>query len=153
VTSSDELLRNATDLRLRLALLSAYGETLAVELEQFNVRVMIAVPGGFTTKFNAPTRSGTPLEGYEAARNYLDELVPKYVKVPKSDPVLGMETLVDVVRGEGRATDHGPMPLWLFLGEDCMRDVRAHSERLLSTLEEWKDVGSNLGLRVEQPSA
>ena len=117
------------------------------------MRVTIAIPGGFTTKFNAPTRSGTPLEGYESARDRLDELVPKYVKVPKSDPVLGMETLVDVVRGEGRASARGPiLPLWLFLGEDCMRDVRAHSGRLLSTLEEWKEVGSNLGLRVEQPS-
>jgi hypothetical protein len=114
---------------------------------------MIAVPGGFATKFNAPTRSGTPLAGYEATRAHLDELVPKYVRIPKSDPVLGMAALVDVVRGEGRAADRGPMPLWLFLGEDCVREVRARAERLLSTLEEWEDVGSNLGLRVEQPSA
>jgi hypothetical protein len=137
----------------RLAPFSAYGETLAAELKQFNVRVMLAVPGGFTTKFNAPKRSGTPLEGYETVRNYLDELVPKYVKIPKSDPVLGMDALVDVVRGEGRAAGHGSTPLWLFLGEDCMRDVRARAEQLLSTVEEWKDVGSNLGLPVEQPSA
>jgi hypothetical protein len=141
-------------LSLRSALpLSAYGETLAVELETFNVRVMIAVPGGFTTKFNAPTRSGTPLEGYEAVRNRLDDQVPKYVKIPKGDPVLGMEALVDVVRGEGRAAGHGPTPLWLFLGEDCMRDVRARATDLLSAMEEWKDVGSNLGLQLEQPSA
>ena len=113
---------------------------------------MTVIPGGFTTKFNAPKRSGTPLEGYEAMRNYLDELVPKHVKIPKSDPVLGMEALVDVVRSEGRAAGRGPAPLWLFLGEDCMRDVRARAERMLSTLEEWKDVGSNLGLPVEQPS-
>lgn len=136
-----------------MASLSAYGETLAAELKEFNVRVMIAVPGGFATKFNAPTRSGTPLEGYEALRNHLDELVPKYVKIPKSDPVLGMEALVDVVRGEGRAASRGPTPLWLFLGEDSMQDVRTHTTELLSTLEEWKDVGSNLGLPVEQTSA
>jgi len=135
------------------AALHSYGETLAAELEGFNVRVMIAVPGGFATKFNAPTRSGTPLEGYEVVRNYLDELVPKYVNIPKSDPILGMEALVDVVRGEGRAASRGPTPLWLFLGEDSMRDVRTRTTELLSTLEEWKDVGSNLGLPVEQTSA
>ena len=117
------------------------------------MRVMIAIPGGFTTKFNAVMRSGTPLEGYEAMRNYLDEVIPNYLKVPKGDPVQGMDALIDVVRGEGRAAGHGPMPLWLFLGEDCMREVRAHTGRLLSTMEEWKDVGSNLGLPVEQPSA
>jgi hypothetical protein len=153
VTSSDWPLRNAIDPRIRSAPLSAYGETLATELEQFNVRVLIAVPGGFTTKFNSPTRSGTPLEGYETIRNYLDELVPKYVKIPKNDPVLGMDALVDVVRGEGRAAGHTSTPLWLFLGDDCMRDVHARMEKLSSTLEEWKDVGSNLGLPIEQSSA
>jgi hypothetical protein len=114
---------------------------------------MIAAPGSFATKFNAPTRSGTPLEGYEALRNYLDEFVPKYAKLPKGDPALGMDALVDVVRGEGRAAGHGPLPIWLFLGEDSMQDVRTRAEKLLSTLEEWKDVGSNLGLPVERPSA
>jgi len=118
------------------AVLHSYGETLAAELEEFNVRVMIVVPGGFATKFNAPTRSGSPLEGYEVVRNCLDELVPKYVKIPKSDPILGMEALVDVVRGEGRAACRGLTPLWLFLGEDSMQDVRTRPTELLSTLEE-----------------
>jgi NAD(P)-dependent dehydrogenase (short-subunit alcohol dehydrogenase family) len=133
-------------------LLPAYGETLAVELERFNIRVMISAPGSFTTKFNVPTRSDTPLEGYKALRNYLDEFVPKYAKVPKGDPALGMDALVDAVRGEGRAAGHGPLHFWLFLGEDSMQEVRARAETLLSALEEWKDVGSNLDLPVERPS-
>jgi len=110
---------------------------------------MIAILGGFDTKFNALTRSGTPLNGYEALRRRMDEFPPKHAATLKSDPALGMDALADVVRGEGRAAGHGPSPFWLFLGEDCMRDVRARVEMTLSTLEEWKDVGSNLGLPAE----
>jgi len=51
------------------AALHSYRETLAVEFEWFNIRVMIAAPGSFATKFNAPTRSGAPVEGYEGLRN------------------------------------------------------------------------------------
>ncbi|KAI0259360.1 NAD-P-binding protein [Gloeopeniophorella convolvens] len=132
------------------AALHSYGETLAVELEPFSVRVIVTVPGGFKTKFSAPARAGTPLEGYEGVRDFMDKAVPMYVKIPKGDPALGMDALVDVVRGEGRAAGRGPPPLWLFLGEDSMRDVRLRSERLQATMDEWKDVGSNLGLPVEQ---
>ncbi|KAI0258844.1 hypothetical protein BC834DRAFT_909230 [Gloeopeniophorella convolvens] len=132
------------------AALHSYGETLAVELEPFSVRVIVTVPGGFKTNFNAPTRVGTPLEGYEGVRDFMDKAVPMYVKIPKGDPALGMDALVDAVRGEGRAAGHGPPPLWLFLGEDSMRDVRLRSERLQATMDEWKDVGSNLGLPVER---
>ncbi len=113
----------------------------------------IAIPGSFATKINAPTRAGTPLAGYETVRDHLDKFVQNYAKIPKGDPDLGMSALVDVVRGEGRAASHGPPPLWLFLGEDSMRDVRLRMEVLQSALEEWKDVGSNLGLPLEQLQA
>ncbi|KAI0291876.1 hypothetical protein BC826DRAFT_1105807 [Russula brevipes] len=95
-------------------------ETLAVEFEWFNIRVMIAAPGSFATKFNGPTRSGTP-----------------YAKLPKGDPALGMDALVDVVRG--------PPRLAFPRGGFYAGRARA-AEKLSSTLEEWKDVGSNLGL-------
>ncbi|KAH8986879.1 NAD-P-binding protein [Lactarius akahatsu] len=135
------------------AALHSYAETLSKELEHFNIRVTIAVPGSFATKFNAPIRSGTPLAGYEALRDHLDKFVQNYAKIPMGDPDLGMSALVDVVRGEGRAANHGPPPLWLFLGEDSMRDVRLRTQVLQSTLEEWKEVGSNLGLPQEQTPA
>ncbi|KAI9435290.1 NAD-P-binding protein [Lactarius indigo] len=135
------------------AALHSYAETLSTELEHFNIRVTVAVPGGFATKFNALTLSGTPLEGYEALRDHLVKFGQNYAKSPKGDPDLGMSALVDVVRGEGRAANHGPPPLWLFLGEDSMRDVRLRTQALQSALEEWKDVGSKLGLPQGQVPA
>ncbi|KAI9435289.1 NAD-P-binding protein [Lactarius indigo] len=135
------------------AALHSYAETLSTELEPFNIRVMIAVPGGFATKFNAPIREGTPIAGYEALHDQLDNFALSYAKAPKGDPDLGMSALVDVVRGEGRAAGRDSLPLWLFLGEDSMRDVRLRIHTLQSELEEWEDVGSNLGLPQEQTPA
>lgn len=133
--------------------LLAYAETLSIELEQFNIHVMIAVPGSFATKINAPTRAGAPLAGYEALRDRMDKFLPNYAKVPKGNPDLGMSALVDVVRHEGRAAGRGPAPLWLFLGEDSIRDVRKRTQAFHSVLEEWEDVGSNLGLPREELQA
>lgn len=113
----------------------------------------IAVPGSFATKINAPTRAGAPLAGYESLRDRLDKFIPNYAKIPKGDPNLGMNALVDVVRREGRAAGHGAPPLWLFLGEDSMRDLRLRTQAFQSVLEKWEDVGSNLGLPLEQPQA
>ncbi|KAI0259358.1 NAD-P-binding protein [Gloeopeniophorella convolvens] len=127
------------------AAVQSYGETLAAELDFFNIRVLVVVPGGFATKFNAPKRAGEPLPGYETMRARMDAAVPMYAKIPKGDPALGMSALVDVVRGEGRAEGRG-MPLWLFLGEDSISDVDKRLRQMETTIEHWKDVGSNLGL-------
>ena len=86
-------------------------------------------------------------------RDHLDKFAQNYANIPKGDPDLGMSALVDVARCEGRAPGLGPPPLWLFLGEDSMRDLRLRMQALQSVLEEWKDVGSNLGLPLEQLTA
>ncbi|KAH9019561.1 NAD-P-binding protein [Lactarius pseudohatsudake] len=135
------------------AALRSYAETLSIELETFEIRVIFTLPGGFATKFNALTQSGTPLAGYEALHDQLDSFVQNYAKIPKDDPDLGMSTLINVVRGEGRAAGREMLPLWLFLGDDSMRDVCMQMYILQAELEEWEDVGSNLGLLQEQISA
>jgi hypothetical protein len=127
----------------------AYAEVLSTELEHFNIRVTIAIPGSFATNINCPTRVGAPLPGYESLRDRLDKFIPNFAKPPKGDPNLGMSALVDVVRCEGRAAGHGHPPLWLFLGEDSMSDLHLRTQAYQTVLEKWKDVGSKLGLPLE----
>ena len=124
----------------------AYAETLAVEVASFNVKVLIVIPGSFNTKLNAVPRTGTPLQGYESARAGMDAAFKSLVNAPKGDPALAMDVLVDVIRGEGRAVGRNSLPLWLFLGEDCMRDVRDRLDHIGSVVNEWEDVGTRLGL-------
>jgi len=112
----------------------------------FNIKVLIAIPGSFNTKFNSPPRAGTPLQGYESAHAGMDAALELLAKIPKGDPALAMDVLVDVIRGEGRAVGRDSLPLWLFLGEDCMRDVRARLDCIGSVINEWEEVGTRLGL-------
>lgn len=64
-----------------------------------------------------------------------------------------MEVLVDVVRGEGRINNvkHSnaegkevEWPLWLFIGEDGMSDVKARMDRMRGAMDRWEAVGSDV---------
>ncbi|KAI0666454.1 hypothetical protein C8Q78DRAFT_1059629 [Trametes maxima] len=127
------------------AAVHAYGEVLSAEVAPFNIRVTVVVPGAFDTGLALPI-VGTPIADYDQAREALRKRVEGRKNLPnQGDPVKGMEALVDAVRGEGRADGKGPLPLWLFLGSDCLADVQARADRLKKVAEEWKDVGSKLG--------
>ncbi|KAI0254592.1 NAD(P)-binding protein [Lactifluus subvellereus] len=128
------------------AAVHSYAETLAAEMISFGVKVLIVVPGTFNTKINVQQRVGTPLPGYEPVYATMDTTIKLVADSPKGDPTLGMNALVDVIRGEGRAAGRKSLPRWLFLGEDCMRDVRTRLNHLGSVMDEWEAVGTRLGL-------
>jgi len=73
------------------AAVHAYAEVLSHELEQFNVRVTITVPGGFATKINAPVRAGVPLVGYEGLRDGMDKIFTELRQDPQGRPRPGHE--------------------------------------------------------------
>jgi hypothetical protein len=117
-----------------------------VEVAPFNINVLTVIPGIFNTKINAPQRVGTTLPDYETVHTSMDAMVKFVANTPKGDPALGMSAVVDVIRGEGRAVGRKSLPLWLFLGEDCMHDVRARLDHMGSVMNEWEEVGTRLGL-------
>ena len=61
----------------------------------------------------------------------------------KGDPAKAMELLVDTVRGEGRAMGR-EWPMWIFMGQDCIRDVRAKCAKVLRTIDDWEDLSTTL---------
>lgn len=107
--------------------------------------MLVVVPGTFDTLLAHPI-IGRFIPDYDSAREELARRVEFAKKIPnKGDPAKGMDALVDVVRGEGRAEGKTGLPLWLFLGSDCIADIKARAARLQSTAEEWASVGSGLG--------
>ena len=127
-------------------------------MQPFNIRVLIVAPGSFRTPgIYPPTIVGDPLPGYERLRADTEKRLTTLVTRPnQGDPMRGMDVVVDVVKGEGRVNnvkkdqaqgEEGPAewPLWLFLGEDAMNDVRAKIGRITKALDVWESVGSNLG--------
>jgi len=61
-----------------------------------------------------------------------------------NDPERGMEVVVDVVRGEGRAAGK-PFPLWLALGADAVKDIRAKATRIVDSLGMYQDLSVAAG--------
>lgn len=61
-----------------------------------------------------------------------------------NDPARGMEVVVDVVRGEGRAAGK-PFPLWLALGADAVRDIRSKTTRIVESLDMYEDLSVAVG--------
>ena len=57
-----------------------------------------------------------------------------------------MDAVVEVVRGEGRAAGK-PFPLWLALGDDAVRDIRAKTTRIIENLEVHQDISVTVGYR------
>jgi hypothetical protein len=112
----------------------------------FGVKVLIVIPGTFNTKINAQQRVGAPLPGYEPTHARMDATIELIANTPKGDPALGMNVLVDVIRGEGRAAGRNSLPLWFFLREDSIHDVRTRLSQIRSVMDEWEAVGTGLGL-------
>ncbi|KZV64341.1 NAD-P-binding protein [Peniophora sp. CONT] len=130
------------------AALHAYGESLSVELKPFNIRVSVVLPGAFNTDpggGSAPI-SGPPIHDYDDLREQLRRNLEKRKDAPnKGDPEKGMDALVDVVRGEGKAVSKEGWPLWLFLGDDGILNVRERLKLMGDTVDEWESVGTKLG--------
>ncbi|KAI0056340.1 NAD(P)-binding protein, partial [Artomyces pyxidatus] len=132
------------------AAVHSYAETLSVELRPFNIRVLLVVPGTFDTAINRPpTLALHPYADYDAARADMDVMLSRLAGMPgKGDPMRGMDVIVDVVKGEGKAgevmREGRQWPLWLVLGDDAIRDVKERLTRIAEALDTWQEVGSGL---------
>tara|TARA_R110002060_G_scaffold54057_1_gene64687 strand:+ start:183 stop:485 length:303 start_codon:yes stop_codon:yes gene_type:complete len=63
----------------------------------------------------------------------------------RNDSVKGVERIIEVVKGEGRAEGR-EFPRRLALGEDAVREIREKCLEILRGLEEWEDVSGGLGM-------
>ncbi|KAG1823220.1 hypothetical protein EV424DRAFT_772797 [Suillus variegatus] len=130
------------------AAVQAMSETLAVELAQFNIRVLIVEPGAFRTENIYSNKVDTwtnPIPDYDETRA---ETQVRYKAIPgrqPGDPMKAMKFVADVVRGEGVAAGR-KWPLYLVLGEDAEQDVRNKCMMMLKHLDEWQDVIRDVNL-------
>jgi NAD(P)-dependent dehydrogenase (short-subunit alcohol dehydrogenase family) len=121
-------------------------ETLAVEVAQFSIRVLIVAPGAFTTGiYGLPFFVSNPIPDYDMLRHASAKRFHSISGTEKGDPAKAAEAIVDVVRGEGMAKGRR-WPLYLFLGNDCEDAVKAKTAKVLAVLDEWKDVTRAMNL-------
>ncbi|KAJ3555879.1 hypothetical protein NM688_g2339 [Phlebia brevispora] len=126
------------------AAVHALGESYASELAQFSIRVTVVIPGSFRTNTLAlPIMAHKHIPAYDRLREAGGARFASICGNEKGDPAKAMELLVDTVRGEGQAYGR-EWPMWLFMGQDAYRDVRAKCARVLKALDDWEDASTHL---------
>jgi hypothetical protein len=123
------------------------GETLAVEVAPFNIRVLIVEPGAFRTEniFAQSMYSGNQIADYDEQREKALKFFAGIDKTLGGDPVKAMDLLADVVRGEGRA-EGKPWPLYLPLGKETEDAIRRKTAVLGKVLDDWSQITADTRL-------
>jgi len=123
------------------AAVHSLGETFAVELAPAGIKVLIVIPGSFRTEniYGQPFETSNRIPGNDAMRAKAENAFTSVAGTEKGDPDKAMEVVVDVVRGEGKATGR-EWPLYLALGEDSEKDIRAKVGKLVRHVDECGDV-------------
>ncbi|KAJ7233847.1 hypothetical protein B0H12DRAFT_1143358 [Mycena haematopus] len=126
------------------AALRVLSETMAAEIEQFSIRMLIVEPAAFRTdSLNALYYTGNMIPDYEKTREQSIKWYETITGLVKGDPVKAMEVLTDVVRGEGGAAGR-PWPLYLILGDIAVAGVSEKCHKMLKVIDDWKDVTTGL---------
>ncbi|KAJ7359919.1 hypothetical protein DFH08DRAFT_953013 [Mycena albidolilacea] len=111
------------------AALRVFSETLASEVAQFSIRILIIEPAAF--------RTGALISNTMTQENLT------------GDPAKAMEAVVDVVRGEGKAAGR-PWPLYLVLGDVGVSGVTEKCDTIKNVVERWRDVSTGLDFDPEE---
>ncbi|KAJ6609033.1 hypothetical protein B0H10DRAFT_2065674 [Mycena sp. CBHHK59/15] len=127
------------------AALRCFSETLAAEIEQFGIRMLIVEPAGFKTDglIKNSVYMGNKIPDYDEMREKSVQWYKTVAGMVKGDPAKAMEALTDVVRGEGKAAGR-PWPLYLILGDLGVQGVTEKCHRILQVMDDWKDVSTGL---------
>ncbi|KAI0729024.1 hypothetical protein C8Q72DRAFT_884693 [Fomitopsis betulina] len=127
------------------AAVHAVAESYRAELAEFGIRVLLVAPGGFRTNINKEITYAVDrhIPSYEPLKNTVMQKLGGWFANAKGDPAKGMELVVDVVRGEGKAAGR-EFPTTLLLGNAAYVHAQLHCERLSKTMSEWSDVARDL---------
>ncbi|KAL0565688.1 hypothetical protein V5O48_016333 [Marasmius crinis-equi] len=128
------------------AALRVYGETLATEVAQFSIRVLVLEPGAFRTEgiLTKKYHTDRPISDYNAMRDRCIEIFNATEGRQPGDPDKAVEVIVDVVRGDGKAVGK-PWTVHLPLGKDAVGDVRVKCGKVLEAVDVWEVEVGDLG--------
>lgn len=123
--------------------LEGLSEALAMELSDFNIRVLIVQPGGFRTNFQGAVmrpEKGRLSEAYHGttANKMMDKLEEGHGKQP-GDPDKAAQAIIDVVTGQGQGKDVQGL-MRLPLGNDAVDKWRATLKDLTKNVDETEGI-------------
>ncbi|MBE7175811.1 MAG: SDR family NAD(P)-dependent oxidoreductase [Mucilaginibacter polytrichastri] len=120
----------------------AIHESLAKEVEQFNIRVTIVEPGAYATEFGSP-QSLKFAEGMDIYADLKAGFASSLKDMERGDPAATPQALFQVVDAERP-------PLRFFLGNQCLPWVKQAYQERLATWEEWTQVSDSAQGKIAQ---
>ncbi|KAF9532770.1 hypothetical protein CPB83DRAFT_890452 [Crepidotus variabilis] len=120
-------------------------ENLMSELEPFNIKVLLVLPGSFRTEgiYDQGFFTSNKIPAYDEMRAACIKRFGSIAGTEQGDPDKAAEAVVDIVQGRGVAKDRH-WPSYLVLGEDAEADIRSKCSKRLANLDEWADVTRNV---------
>ncbi len=112
----------------------AIHESLAMEVEPFNIKVTIIEPGAYATEFGSP-ESLKFAAGLDIYTDFKAEFFDTLKSMERGDPNATPEAVFKIVDAEHP-------PLRFFLGSHCLPSVRAAYAERLATWEKWESVSN-----------
>jgi len=127
------------------AAVHAVTDCYRAELAEFGIRVLLVAPGGFRTNINKEITYAVDrhIPSYGPLKENVMKKLGGYFANAKGDPAKGMDLVVDVVRGEGKAVGR-EFPSTLLLGSAAYIHAQLHCERLSKSMATWGDVSRDL---------
>jgi NAD(P)-dependent dehydrogenase (short-subunit alcohol dehydrogenase family) len=121
--------------------LEAMSESLAAEVHELGIRVLIVEPGAFRTEFGADRmhRSRTIIDDYADTAGPTRTAVDQMDGSQPGDPDRAAAAILDVI-------DADDPPLRLALGDDAVDVIRAKHDQLRADLDGWENVSRSTTL-------
>ena len=130
---------------------SAFSETLAAEVGQFGIRVLLVITGGFrTTQEKQIYKAETHISDYDGFRERIIETIDNAFVRSRNDPAKAMEIVADVVRSEGKA-EGAELPQMLLLGPATFTQARAYTGKLTASVQQWEAIGTDMEFDTHKP--
>lgn len=119
------------------AALEAVSETLAKEVAEFGIAVLIVNPGAFRTNFlGQPQLSQNPLPD-DYKNGVVGSMIQKFMTIggtQAGDPDKGIERIFEIVTGGGIAGELKGKVLRLIIGEDALTRMKNSNDKYINDL-------------------
>ncbi|MDN3546964.1 SDR family NAD(P)-dependent oxidoreductase [Mucilaginibacter aquaedulcis] len=112
---------------------AAFSEVLALDVDEFNIRVTVVEPSGFRTGFltkDSLAYTESKIEGYQAVKDTQARYLAANGKQP-GDPDKASEILIGL-------SEIDQPPLHLYLGQDAYNRASEKLKVMTAELEQWK---------------
>ena len=127
--------------------MEGFTESLAGEVKEHNIDVLLVEPGSYRTNFLGAYKTATPkqLDQYTKAKAVVDRFSTRQGKQP-GDPEKGAARMLEAISGTGEAGHLKGKVLRVVLGPDCVGRFEAKVKSMQDDLDACREIAMSTDL-------